>query len=107
MLKCCVHVVLYLLLCRWTKAILRYLPEEAKDKKNKVLDMSNWTVTAGTQQIRGLPQQSNGVDCGMFATLFADFLSDDLPLAFSQEEILTYRKRFGAAILRGHLNYDI
>ena len=107
MLKCCAHIVLYLLLCRWTAAIVRYLPEEAEHKKRIVLDMSNWTVTAGTQKIRGLPQQSNGVDCGMFATLFADFLSDDLPLAFSQSEILEYRTRFGAAILRGHLNYDI
>ena len=45
---------------------------------------------------------------GMFSTMYADFLSDDLPLdSFSQADITDFRRKAVAAILRGELNYPV
>ena len=38
-----------------------------------------------------MPQQCNGVDCGVFTTMCADFISDDLPLNYHQSEMSHYR----------------
>jgi Ulp1 family protease len=62
-----------------------------------------WQVRAGRAKIRDMPQQLNTVDCGIFAILFADFISEDLSLAFSQDDIHDYRIRVALAILRTHL----
>ena len=35
---------------------------------------------------------------------FADFISDDLPLRFDQNDIIDFRINIGAAILRGNIN---
>ena len=44
----------------------------------------------------------------MFSTMYADFLSDDLPLdSFSQADITDFRRKAVAAILRGGLNYPV
>jgi len=55
------------------------------------------------------PQQgSNCTECGVFATIIADFLSDDLPLEQIQlKDMPHFRYKIGAAILRGELNYKI
>jgi hypothetical protein len=37
----------------------------------------------------------------------ADFLSDDLPLAYMQKDMPLMRQKIGAAILRGSLDYPI
>ena len=89
----------------YLKAILRYLNDESVDKRKQPLNVEEWTTEATGRS--GAPQQQNGYDCGMFSTMYADFLSDDLPLAFDQSEICEYRRKTVAAILRGQLNYPI
>lgn len=90
---------------RYTKAILRYLNDDSLDKRKHAIDMDEWTLDSTGKE--GAPQQQNGYDCGMFSTMYADFITDDLPFEFSQEDIADYRRKSVAAILRGELNYPI
>jgi sentrin-specific protease 1 len=89
-------------LSRYLDALLRYVVDDAMDKKKVVVDPSEWTKESG----RDVPQQKNGVDCGMFTIMFADYLTDDLPLAFEQKDIPKFRQKTVAAIMRGRLDYD-
>ena len=54
-----------------------------------------------------VPQQLNGFDCGMFVCIYADFVSDNVPLlnAFSQADMPHFRRKVGTDILRGTINY--
>nr|XP_020643037.1 sentrin-specific protease 2 isoform X3 [Pogona vitticeps] len=61
--------------------LLQYLQEESKAKRNEI------------------PQQSNGSDCGMFACKYADFISRDKPIVFTQCHMPYYRKRMVWEIL--------
>ena len=42
-----------------------------------------------------------GYDCGVFTCMFADFLSKDCPLVFSQEDINQCRERIVLSIMNG------
>ncbi|RYY81263.1 hypothetical protein EON63_15820 [archaeon] len=53
------------------------------------------------------PQQENGFDCGVFTIMAADFLSDDLPLEYDQNEMEERRYRIAQYILKGSLPYPI
>jgi Ulp1 family protease len=48
------------------------------------------------------PKQSNGFDCGVFMLLYADHLSNNLQLNFTQDDIYKYcwRKKIGICILK-------
>lgn len=52
-----------------------------------------------------VPQQRNGVDCGVFTIICADFTSDNLNLSYNQSNIPLFRKKIIMSILRGSLNY--
>jgi sentrin-specific protease 1 len=100
-MQCNVNVQCY----RYTKALLRYLNDDSVDKRKHPIDTEEWTLDATGRD--GAPQQENGFDCGMFATMYADFISDDLPFKFKQQDIADYRRKAVAAILRGELNYPV
>jgi sentrin-specific protease 1 len=89
---------------RFLPHILQWFVDEAKDKKKGsiVVNPEEWKLI---DQEDDVPQQRNGVDCGVFSTICADFLSDDLPLKYSQEEMGDYRQKIGAAIVRGVISY--
>jgi hypothetical protein len=61
-----------------------------------LLDVASWTVT-GTAA--STPRQLNGVDCGVFTSYFANFLSAGAPLRFSQADIPLFRRRMTLDIL--------
>lgn len=42
-----------------------------------------------------------GYDCGVFTCMFADFLSKDTPLLFTQEHINQCRERIALSIMNG------
>jgi sentrin-specific protease 1 len=44
-------------------------------------------------RMRGLPQQTNGYDCGVFMLVFADCLVRGVRMTFTQQDILSYRAR--------------
>jgi len=90
---------------KYLKAIKRWIMDEAIYKK-KISDynMSEWNVFDCESNV---PLQENDVDCGVFALLCADFISDRLPLSYTQGEICFFRRKIAADILRGSLLYDI
>ena len=97
-----------MLVCiRYLNALLNYVIDDVKDKKKIDLNRHEWTTECAHESIPDLPQQHNSVDCGMFTIMYADFLTDDLPLSlFHQRDILTYRRKVVSAILEGRLDYD-
>jgi sentrin-specific protease 1 len=79
--------------------------DEARDKKGIAnYDVSDWKLIDREPNV---PQQMNGVDCGAFTVMCADFISDNLPLDYEQEDMLFFRRKITADILRGSLRYTI
>lgn len=87
---------------RHLDAILRWLVDEAREKKGVALDPAEWKLV---EREKHVPQQQNGFDCGVFSIMCADYLSDDLPLTYRQDQMPTNRVKIAAAIRRGHLMY--
>ncbi|XP_050436335.1 sentrin-specific protease 1-like [Adelges cooleyi] len=80
-------------------AIMYYLKEEHKNKKNSELDCSGWRL----MEANDCPKQRNGYDCGVFACINAEFLSRDAKLDFTQEDMPQLRHRVCYEILRNRL----
>jgi sentrin-specific protease 1 len=85
------------------KALQRYVAEESMDKRKITIDTSDWQLQTCIRS--STPQQENGSDCGMFSIMFADFLTDNLPLDFHQADIPDFRIKVCASILNGKLWY--
>ena len=93
--------ILYVMDIRFQEALKKWLGHEATDKK-KSLNSKEWK---NLQPRDDTPQQETVFYCGAFLTMFCDFLSDDLPLNFTQEDIPFFRRKIGTDILRGRLAY--
>jgi hypothetical protein len=52
---------------------------------------------------RDIPRQQNGCDCGVFALKYADYLSEDAPMKFSQADMPYFRNRICMEIVEGKL----
>lgn len=81
------------------EALLNYLVEEHKDKKKSTYDVSEWKL----ENVRNIPQQMNGSDCGMFACTFAEFLTRDAKLNFNQEDMPYLRRKMVVEIMTSKL----
>ncbi|XP_058043202.1 sentrin-specific protease 2 isoform X2 [Ahaetulla prasina] len=81
--------------------LLQYLQEESKAKKNLDINVSSWTLYS--MKPHEIPQQLNGSDCGMFTCKFAEFVSRDKPIAFTQFHMPYYRKKMVWEILHQQL----
>lgn len=89
----------YFLQC--TNNILMWIKDEAK--KNNIIDFVDGMWRKVCEDV---PQQANCYDCGVFTIMFADFICDDVPLTLvKQKDMVNYRIKIGAAILRGKLPY--
>lgn len=110
----------------YLEAIFRYLQDEHMDKKKSPLpDADDWELIPTRPET---PRQLNGelsgyvsailnfalashtvscsilpagFDCGVFTCMFADFLSNDCPLVFSQKHITQCRERIALSIMNG------
>ena len=83
----------------YLEGLMRYLKDEWNAKKGGELpDVDKWELVTCEQDT---PQQENGFDCGVFTCMFADFLSLDRPLSFSQEHITQCRERIALSIMKG------
>jgi hypothetical protein len=71
-----------------------YLKDEAKEYSETDLDLSGWIDFVPTT----IPQQLNGCDCGVFTCKFADYISAELPLEFSQTDMPYFRRRMALEI---------
>lgn len=81
------------------ETLLRYLREEHFDKKKCEYDTSDWEL----KNLKDIPQQMNGSDCGMFSCTFAEFLSRNAKISFSQEDMPYLRRKMVIEILEGRL----
>ena len=87
-------------------AFKRWIIDEANNRNapfhKAIYENANWdAVNHGCSS----PQQSNGVDCGIFTMMAGNFLSDDLGLPFCQYHIPFFRRTIAADILRGFFLY--
>jgi sentrin-specific protease 1 len=85
----------------YTDALLRWIQDEAVTRGLNI-NMEEWTTYSRSHEI---PQQGNGFDCGVFTIIAADFLSDNLPLLYSQSDMESFRLKIILRILNGCLDY--
>ncbi|XP_048221541.1 sentrin-specific protease 1 isoform X1 [Perognathus longimembris pacificus] len=83
------------------KILLQYLKQESIDKKRKEFDTNGWQLFSKKSQ--EIPQQMNGSDCGMFACKYADCITKDRPINFTQQHMPYFRKRMVWEILHRKL----
>lgn len=81
------------------ESLYTYMKEEHQDKKSSPLDMTEWTV----ENVKDIPQQMNGSDCGMFACMFAEYLSRDAPITFDQQHMPYFRRKMVYEIVKANL----
>ncbi|XP_040834890.1 sentrin-specific protease 1 [Ochotona curzoniae] len=83
------------------RTLLQYLKQESIDKKRKEFDTNGWQLFSKRSQ--EIPQQMNGSDCGMFACKYADCITKDRPINFTQQHMPYFRKRMAWEILHRKL----
>ncbi|CAJ1894774.1 unnamed protein product [Cylindrotheca closterium] len=84
---------------KYLQCLFKYVQDEHKDKKKCPMpDIDDWELVGTTSDT---PRQRNGFDCGVFTCMFADFVSKECPLVFSQEHITQCRERIVLAIMKG------
>ncbi|KAG7261393.1 hypothetical protein CRUP_036566 [Coryphaenoides rupestris] len=71
--------------------LLRYLQQESKDKKGRELDTTSWTLHS--RRRNEIPQQMNGSDCGMFTCKYAEYITKDKDITFTQKHMPYFRRR--------------
>ncbi|XP_056132750.1 uncharacterized protein LOC130109800 [Lampris incognitus] len=69
-------------------SIQKYLESEAREKKQTAYQ-KGWKMVS----IKGIPQQKNDSDCGVFVLEYCRRLSVKQPMQFSQEDMPRIRKR--------------
>ena len=80
------------------KKLLAVLKEEA-ERLGEEVDFTCWTLVNGLS-----PKQSNYDDCGVFACTTAVHLAQNLPLDYTQENILLFRLKMARDLRRGSLD---
>nr|AKZ42306.1 sentrin-specific protease 2 [Castor fiber] len=81
--------------------LLQYLQDESKTKRNIDLNLLEWTHYS--MKSHEIPQQLNGSDCGMFTCKYADYISRDKPITFTQHQMPLFRKKMVWEILHQQL----
>uniref|UniRef100_A0A8C5P8K0 SUMO specific peptidase 1 n=1 Tax=Leptobrachium leishanense TaxID=445787 RepID=A0A8C5P8K0_9ANUR len=83
------------------RLLLQYLKQESLDKKGTCFDTNGWTLYSKNSE--EIPQQMNGSDCGMFACKYADYITKDKQISFTQRHMPYFRKRMVWEILHQRL----
>ncbi|XP_036389299.1 sentrin-specific protease 1 [Megalops cyprinoides] len=83
------------------KILLDYLAQESQDKKGKEMDTSKWVLQS--KKRNEIPQQMNGSDCGMFTCKYAEYITKDKPITFTQKHMPYFRRRMVWEILNKKL----
>ncbi|XP_035755917.1 sentrin-specific protease 2 [Egretta garzetta] len=83
------------------ETLFRYLQEESQEKRNVELAISEWTLHS--MEPHEIPQQTNGSDCGVFMCKYADHISRDKPLTFTQNDMPYFRKKMVWEIIHQQL----
>ena len=73
--------------------------------EKKIFNINEWKMF-NHLDIGYYPLQTNGFDCGMFVIMYADYMSDDLPLtSFSQNDMPFFRMKVGTDLIRTIMTY--
>ncbi|XP_042607420.1 sentrin-specific protease 1-like [Cyprinus carpio] len=83
------------------RILLKYLKQEREDKKGQNFDTSEWTLKS--KRPNEIPQQMNGSDCGMFTCKYAEYITKDRPITFTQKHMPYFRRRMVWEILNQKL----
>ncbi|KYO27241.1 hypothetical protein Y1Q_0011192 [Alligator mississippiensis] len=86
---------------RICKSLCQYLLEESKTKRNIEISPSEWTLYC--MKSHEIPQQLNGSDCGVFTCKYADYISRDKPITFTQHQMSYFRRKMVWEILHQQL----
>ncbi|KAM5292579.1 sentrin-specific protease 2 isoform 2-T2 [Ctenodactylus gundi] len=86
---------------RICEILLQYLQDESKTKRNIDLNLLEWTHYS--MKPHEIPQQLNGSDCGMFTCKYADYISRDKAITFTQHQMPLFRKKMVWEILHQQL----
>ena len=71
----------------------RYLVDEALDKKPGEPDIATkWAHAALVPKRRTVPQQRNGVDCGVFMCMFCTYLAQQRAIDFTRADMPHFRR---------------
>ena len=89
---------------KYVEGALKYLEDESAKLGINTFCSDEWELISTNIRV---PQQQNGCDCGVFTIMYADFITDNLPLDFSQEHVTLFRKKICANILKGRVGYPI
>lgn len=81
------------------KALEDYLAAECLDKRKVPFDFTGWSK----ENVKGIPQQENGSDCGVFSCMYAEFVSRDRPITFTQQHMQYFRMKMVYEICAGKL----
>ncbi|KAI9482911.1 MAG: hypothetical protein EXX96DRAFT_124425 [Benjaminiella poitrasii] len=84
---------------RMLSVFLDYLKQEHLDKKKTPFDSTGWVMVAP----KDIPRQGNMSDCGAFTCTFAERLSRQQPFTFSQDDMVTIRRRIALNIYKKEL----
>lgn len=80
-------------------ALANYLKEESLDKKKCEFDMTGWKF----DNVRNIPQQENGSDCGVFSCMYAEFITRNRPIVFTQQHMQYFRMKMVYEICKGQM----
>ncbi|NWW90843.1 SENP2 protease, partial [Rhynochetos jubatus] len=83
------------------QTVLQYLQEESQEKRKLELIASEWTLHS--MQAHEIPQQMNGSDCGVFVCKYADYVSQEKPMTFTQSHMPYFRKKMVWEIIHQQL----
>ena len=84
------------------QALFRYIQDEWNNKKSPQIfpEKHQWILEP---QPPNIPQQENCYDCGVFTCMYADLISRNIPLLFTQEQITACREHIALSILQGNV----
>uniref|UniRef100_W8AV12 Sentrin-specific protease 1 n=1 Tax=Ceratitis capitata TaxID=7213 RepID=W8AV12_CERCA len=81
------------------KALEQYLKDESLDKRKQPYDTSNFEI----ESVRDVPRQMNGSDCGVFSCMFAEYITRNREITFSQQNMEYFRHKMILEIVSGEL----
>uniref|UniRef100_A0A1A9UZJ2 Ubiquitin-like protease family profile domain-containing protein n=1 Tax=Glossina austeni TaxID=7395 RepID=A0A1A9UZJ2_GLOAU len=81
------------------KALEQYLKDESMDKRKQPFDTSQFII----ESVPDVPRQMNGSDCGVFSCMFAEYVTRNKEITFSQQNMEYFRQKMILEIVQGEL----
>ena len=89
---------------KWLEGLLTYIADDITmlaltsgiPDEELLFDKSEWSLILHPSH--HVPQQMNGYDCGVYTCMFAEFITNNLPLSFTQDHIDMCCNRIALAV---------